>query len=83
MLQKILLSLIILFSYSVYAQHSFIGAEACGMCHKTEKQGQQLSIWQNSNHAQAYQILLTEKADQVAKEKGFLTKAVETAECLK
>jgi len=83
MLQKILLSLIILFSYSVYAQHSFIGAEACGMCHKTEKQGQQLSIWQNSKHAQAYQILLTEKADQVAKEKGFLTKAVETAECLK
>ena len=83
MFQKIFLTLIFLSTYSIYAQHSFIGAEACGMCHKTEKQGQQLSIWQNSKHAQAYQVLLTEKADQVAKEKGFLTKAVETPECLK
>ncbi|MBV6419216.1 MAG: hypothetical protein DAHOPDDO_00430 [Ignavibacteriaceae bacterium] len=64
-------------------QHGFIGTSACGMCHKSEKQGSQLSIWQNSKHAQAYQTLQTEKADQIAKEKGFTTKAVETPECLK
>jgi len=71
--------------YSILAQngHTFIGAEACGMCHKTEKQGSQLSIWQNSKHAKAYETLKTEKANQIAKEKGFQTPAVETPECLK
>lgn len=63
--------------------HSFIGAEACGMCHKTEKQGSQLSIWQNSAHSKAYETLKTDKANQIAAEKGFKTPAVETAECLK
>ncbi|HEY7752099.1 MAG TPA: cytochrome c family protein [Ignavibacteriaceae bacterium] len=81
---RISLLVISLFAFtSIYAQHSFIGAEACGMCHKTEKQGQQLSIWQATKHAQAYQTLKTEKADQIALEKGFKTKAVETPECLK
>lgn len=64
-------------------EHGYVGAEACGMCHKTEKQGSQLSIWQNSDHSKAYQTLKTEKADQIAKEKGFTTPAVETPECLK
>jgi mono/diheme cytochrome c family protein len=53
------------------------------MCHKSEKQGSQLSIWQASKHSQAYTVLQSEKADQIAKEKGFKTKAVETPECLK
>ena len=66
-----------------FAQHSYVGAETCGMCHKSEKAGQQLVIWQKSLHAQAYKTLQTEKADKIAKEKGFTTKAVETPECLK
>ncbi|MGE5352690.1 MAG: multiheme c-type cytochrome [Acidobacteriota bacterium] len=60
----------------------YVGVEKCGMCHKTEKQGKQLSIWQNSKHAQAYKTLQTEKADKIAQEKGFKTKAAETKECL-
>ena len=71
------------FFVSAQTEHGFIGSSSCGMCHKTEKQGSQLSIWQGSKHAQAYVTLQTEKADQVAKEKGFSTKAVETPECLK
>jgi len=63
--------------------HSYIGTDGCGMCHKTEKQGSQLSIWQNSKHSKAYETLKTEKANQIAKEKGFNTLAVETPECLK
>jgi hypothetical protein len=63
--------------------HSYIGVEACAMCHKTEKQGSQLSIWQNSKHSKAYETLKTDKANQIAKEKGFSTLAVETPECLK
>lgn len=53
------------------------------MCHKTEKQGSQQSIWKNSKHSQAFVTLKTEKANQIAKEKGFQTPASETPECLK
>lgn len=70
---------------SIYAQdiHTYVGVETCGMCHKTEKQGSQLSIWKNSMHSKAYETLKTDKANQIAKEKGFATPAVETPECLK
>ncbi len=86
MLIRILIALISLPFFFISAQteqRGFIGSSACGMCHKTEKQGSQLSIWQNSKHAQAYVTLQSEKADKIAKDKGFDTKAVETAECLK
>ena len=63
--------------------HTYVGAETCGMCHKSEKQGSQFSIWQNSKHSKAFETLKTEKADQIAKEKGFTTPAAETPECLK
>jgi len=82
---RILISLISLpvFLISAQTEHAFIGTSSCGMCHKTEKQGSQLSIWQGSKHSQAYTVLQSEKADQIAKDKGFQTKAVETPECLK
>lgn len=62
---------------------SYVGVETCGMCHKTEKQGSQLSIWKNSAHSKAFETLKTEKANKIATEKGFKTAAVETPECLK
>jgi len=82
---RILITLISLpiFLISAQTEHGFIGSSSCGMCHKTEKQGSQFSIWQGSKHAQAFITLQTEKADQIAKDKGFQTKAVETPECLK
>jgi hypothetical protein len=82
---RILVTLISLpfFFISAQTEHAFIGTSSCGMCHKSEKQGSQLSIWQNSKHAQAYNTLLTEKANEIATMKGFKTKAVETPECLK
>ena len=85
MFTRILISLIALpfFFISAQTEHGYVGSSTCGMCHKSEKQGSQLSIWQGSNHANAYLALQTEKADQIAKEKGFSTKAVETPECLK
>ena len=63
--------------------NTFIGTEACGMCHKSEKQGSQLSIWQNSAHSKAFETLKTDTANQIAKEKGFKEPAAETWECLK
>jgi len=86
MFYKVLITLIGIPFFFISAQteqRGFIGASACGMCHKTEKQGSQLSIWQNSKHAQAYFTLQTEESDKIAMDRGFKTKAVETPECLK
>lgn len=80
------LAAIILFSNGVAQDkkaNSFIGVDACATCHKTEKQGKQLDIWKNSKHSQAFKTLQTEKADKIAKEKGFETPAAETDACLK
>jgi nitrate/TMAO reductase-like tetraheme cytochrome c subunit len=61
----------------------YVGVKTCGMCHKTGKQGKQLDRWKDTKHAAAYKSLLTDKADQVAKEKGSEKPAAESPECLK
>lgn len=76
------------FDYAKYAHKAgsfkYVGVTTCvGACHKTDAQGKQLDIWQNSKHAEAYKTLLTPEADKIAKEKGFNTPAVETPQCLK
>lgn len=67
---------------NINAQAKYIGSKACSMCHKTEKQGQQLKKWQDSKHSQAYKTLLTAKADEISAKKGG-KKAAENPECLK
>ena len=63
--------------------HAYTGAKACGMCHKTEGQGTQLSIWEKSKHATAYTTLTTPKANEIAKAKGLAKPAAESPECVK
>lgn len=68
---------------NAFAQKAgYEGTAVCSMCHKTEKQGQQLKIWQGTKHSEAYKTLLTAKADEIAKAKTG-KKAVESPECLK
>lgn len=82
-LAVLFLSLFII-AISINAQEfNYIGAKKCGMCHKSEKQGAQLPIWEKSAHSKAYATLQTAEADKIAKEKGYETKAVETEACLK
>ena len=46
----------------------YIGANSCAkICHKTAKQGKQLSLWQASQHAQAFQQLKSDKAKEFSK----------------
>jgi hypothetical protein len=50
----------------------YMGVEKCaGVCHKTEKQGKQLAIWQESAHAKAWATLATPEAKEIAKKKGI------------
>lgn len=54
---------------SLQAQpYGYEGVQVCGMCHKTEKQGQQLKIWSESKHAQAFKALQSADAKKFSKE---------------
>jgi hypothetical protein len=65
------------------AGNTYLGVKACaGMCHKTEKQGNQLGIWEKTGHAQAYTALTTAKANDIAKAKGLTSPAADAPECL-
>lgn len=75
------------FTTSLFAQEekefNYVGVKTCGMCHKKDKDGAQLSKWEESAHAKAYETLLTEEADKIAKDLGHGDKAAEADACLK
>jgi len=47
---------------------TYVGADKCGICHKTPGQGRQLPIWQGSKHAQSFAVL--EKPETIEKTKA-------------
>lgn len=80
----IILTAYLILPSEIFSQpYSYEGTQVCGMCHRSEKSGNQFKIWQDSKHAQAFKSLQTAAADKIAAEKGFKTKAAETIECLK
>lgn len=81
----VILTLLILSSF-IFAddppKFKYIGAEACGKCHKSEGQGRQLIIWKESLHSHAYQTLKSEEAVKIAKDLGYEKTPTELYECL-
>ena len=69
-------------AFTGVGQNKYVGVKTCGMCHKAEKQGSQLGIWQKSKHSEAFKVLTSARADSVAKAKGLKKPASESAECL-
>jgi len=63
-------------------ENTYVGVAACGPCHKTEKSGNQIGLWEKSKHAQAYTALTTAEANDIAKKKGLTKPAAESPECL-
>ncbi len=62
----------------------YVGANTCaGSCHRSEAQGNQYGIWEETKHARAFQTLQTTKADSIAKAGGYITPAAETPNCIK
>jgi len=64
---------ILYFSNINYSQAKFqyIGIEKCAtICHKSEKQGSQLGIWQESKHSKAFVTLATPFAKELLKKAG-------------
>lgn len=79
-----LITLLMVFSTLIIAQsHKYVGVSVCATCHKTEKSGNQLSIWSNSAHAKALETLKSEKSKEIVTKMGMKTEAYESPECLK
>lgn len=53
------------------ADPQYIGATRCRTCHRTEKSGNQFTIWEESAHSKAFATLATDAAKALAKEKGI------------
>jgi hypothetical protein len=64
------------------SDNKYVGVKTCAPCHKAEKGGNQFGVWQKSKHAEAFNVLKTPKADEIAKGKGLKTAAAESPECL-
>lgn len=52
-------------------EHSYVGADKCIICHKSEKKGNQAKQWKETRHAQAYATLGTDAAKEVAEALGL------------
>lgn len=66
------------------SKNKYVGVNTCvGACHNKEDQGDQFKIWNESAHSKAYLNLQTERADSIARSRGFITSASETPQCVK
>ncbi len=64
------------------ADHVFMGATKCALCHKTPEQGGQYVKWQSTEHAKAFATLATPEAKEVGKKLG-VEDPQKDAKCLK
>jgi hypothetical protein len=61
---------------------SYVGAQKCQICHKTENQGKQYPIWEASKHSKSLEALTSPKAADIAKAMGVDDPAADPR-CLK
>jgi len=61
---------------------TYIGAQKCAMCHKSEKSGQQFPKWDASKHSKSFAALSSPQAADAAKALGVANPASD-AKCLK
>jgi hypothetical protein len=56
---------------TIAADHAFIGAGKCKMCHNADAKGAQFNKWSESRHSKAYATLAGAKAKEIAAAKGI------------
>jgi len=61
---------------------TYVGAQKCAMCHRSEAQGRQFVIWEGTKHAKSFDALTSAKAAEAAKAMG-VDKPAEDPRCLK
>ncbi len=60
----------------------YVGPVACASCHGQNSEGHQYSKWRFSKHAQAYAILGTEQARNIARQEGVQGDPQQSEQCL-
>lgn len=86
-MKKILLILIVFMTLSLLLtlfgqEFTYAGAAKCKICHRSEKQGQQFTIWEESTHSKSISALSSSEAPARAQEMGVDNPA-ESPKCLK
>ena len=73
-----LLTFSLVFAINLFSQDfTYVGAEKCKMCHKSEKQGQQFPLWESRKHSKSIAALSTEEG------KALAADAPDNPKCLK
>ena len=62
--------------------NTYVGAQKCQLCHKSEAQGRQYVIWEGTLHAKSFEALTSTKAADACKAMG-VDKPAEDPRCLK
>jgi Cytochrome c554 and c-prime len=78
---KLLVLFAAAFTLSVTAENKFVGANTC-VCHGMEKLGKQLAVWKTTKHADAFNVLKSDKAAEFATAKEIKGSPSEAPECL-
>jgi len=65
------------------SSYSFTGVMACAQCHTGPKFNFQFSRWRMSKHAQAYAVLATPRAFEIARQRGITGEPQQADQCLR
>ncbi len=49
----------------------YVGVEKCKNCHEAKAKGSQYTAWKGMKHSKAYEVLASDEAKKIAKEKGI------------
>jgi hypothetical protein len=68
---------------AAYAEDAtYVSNKQCKICHNSKDAGEIWNAWKASNHAKALELLSTDPAKEVAKQKGITVPPAEAPECL-
>ena len=69
---------------SLFSQEfTYVGAQKCKICHRSEQRGKQYTLWENSRHAKSYEVLFSDSALEEAKKQKLENLPSDSPECLK
>lgn len=67
MTKKFVLFISLIFATTaMFAQHKYIGAEKCKMCHNSSSKGEQYKKWSEAKHSKAYKTLASAEGKKIA-----------------
>jgi hypothetical protein len=73
----------IIFISGLFSQDfTYVGADKCKVCHKSEKQGQQFPLWESRKHSKSFSALASDKGKEIAQAAG-VDNPGENPNCLK